>query len=170
MEIDYPIHGSAGFDCRPKRKANRDMSPVHLEARAGSISSGSSADEHQNDLSSFKSDKPFLMLKMTSTYIQRSGVYISASFAKENLCKPGTSCDVTLQISSERFWIAQCIVSKNSGHRIYARVTGAGWKAFKEDNCLQERDVCVLEVIEERTLKVSIFRAKVKIDRQNEAN
>lgn len=67
-----------GFDGRPKRKANRDMHPVHLEARAGSISSGSSADEHQNDPSSFKSDKPFLMLKMTSTCIQRSGVVSSS--------------------------------------------------------------------------------------------
>lgn len=54
------------------------MPPVHLEARAGLISSGSWADEHQNDLSSFKSDKPFLMLKMTSTYIQRSGVVSSS--------------------------------------------------------------------------------------------
>ncbi|PRQ16277.1 putative transcription factor B3-Domain family [Rosa chinensis] len=169
MEIDYPIHGG-GVPKRKRTGANRNTPPAYLEARTSPTSSGSSTDENQNDLStatSFKSDKPLLMLRMTATYIRCSGAYISPSFAKEHVCRPGTSCNVTLQISEEKVWTAQCTVGENSEHKLYARVSGAGWKAFKEDNHLEVHDVCVFELIEERTFKVSIIRAKVKINKQD---
>ncbi|XP_024170086.2 putative B3 domain-containing protein Os04g0346900 [Rosa chinensis] len=173
MELEYPIHGG-GVDGRPKRKktgANQDMPPAHLETRAASISSGSSADEHQNDLTataSFKSNKPFFMLNICASYIQLCFAHINRSFAKEHLCRPGTSCDVTLQISGERVWTAVCTATEHRDQKIYTRFSGAGWKAFQQDNHLVKGNICVFELIEERTFKVSIFRTKVKINRQAE--
>ncbi|PRQ16278.1 putative transcription factor B3-Domain family [Rosa chinensis] len=126
-------------------------------ARAISNSSGSSGNEHQNVLStanSFKSDKPFIMIKMTAYYLRRE-MFISASFATKHLCRAGASCDLSLQTPDMRTWIADLIVYETTESRVFAKIKGAGWKAFKEENHLEEGDVCVLELIEECKFRVS---------------
>ncbi|KAM5552361.1 hypothetical protein ABKV19_026955 [Rosa sericea] len=60
--------------------------------------------------------------------------HINQSFAKEHLCRPGTSCDVTLQISGERVWTVVCTATIHRDQKIYTRFSGAGWKAFQQDN------------------------------------
>ena len=68
---------------------------------------------------------------------------------------------MTLQnIQGDKVWTIQCCSYKRSNGRMQAIISGAGWKAFRQDNHLEEGDICVLEVIEERKCRVSIFRAK----------
>ncbi|XP_050376524.1 B3 domain-containing protein Os03g0620400-like [Argentina anserina] len=171
MELDYPIYGG-GTPKRKKPEANQNMLPAHLKVRATSISTGSSADENQNDLpaaTSFKSNKPYFIINMTASYIDNSFVYINRSFAKEHLCRPGTSWDVTLQIPDDkRVWTAVCTTTKNKYKCIYTRFSGAGWKAFKQDNHLVKGVICAFVLIEERTFRVSIFRTELKINRHTE--
>ena len=87
---------------------------------------------------------------------------INVSFATKHLCRVGAQCDLTLQTPDERTWIPKLIVYETTTARVFAKIKGAGWKAFKEDNHLEEGDICALELIEECKFRVSIFRARVK--------
>ncbi|KAK9914553.1 hypothetical protein M0R45_038326 [Rubus argutus] len=156
LEIDYPIRGGGSDSIRPKRKETGAVIAI-------SSPSGSSADEHDYDLSwvsSFRSDKPFLNIRIPAKALAFR-VFINQSFASEHFYKAGTSCDLTLQnILGDKIWTIQCCSYKRSNGRIQAIISGAGWKAFRQDNHLEEGDVCVLELIEELKCRVSIFRAK----------
>nr|AFP55559.1 transcription factor b3 [Rosa rugosa] len=114
------------------RRRRRRVTGSEAEARAISISPRSSADEHEYDVSSFRSDEPFLDIRIpakTSAF----HVFINQAFASEHFYKADICCDLTLQ-----------------------NIQGAGWKAFRQDNHLEEGDVCVLEVIEELKRKTEI--------------
>ncbi|KAM5557739.1 B3 domain-containing protein [Rosa sericea] len=189
MEIEYPIRIGAADASTPERKEigaeavaiaisvsprssadecgrakvrrrRRRVTGSEAEARAISISPRSSADEHEYDVSSFRSDKPFLDIRIPAKTLAFR-VFINQAFASEHFYKADTCCDLTLQnIQGDKVWTIQCCSYKRSNGRIQAIISGAGWKAFRQDNHLEEGDVCVLEVIEERKCRVSIFRAK----------
>ncbi|XP_024178153.1 uncharacterized protein LOC112184098 isoform X1 [Rosa chinensis] len=142
------------------RRRRRRVTGSEAEARAISISPRSSADEHEYDVSSFRSDKPFLDIRIPAKTLAFR-VFINQAFASEHFYKADTCCDLTLQNNQgDKVWTIQCCSYKRSNGRIQAIISGAGWKAFRQDNHLEEGDVCVLEVIEERKCRVSIFRAK----------
>nr|AFP55547.1 transcription factor b3 [Rosa rugosa] len=142
------------------RRRRRRVTGSEAEARAISISPRSSADEHEYDVSSFRLDKPFLDIRIPAKTLAFR-VFINQAFASEHFYKADTCCDLTLQNNQgDKVWTIQCCSYKRSNGRIQAIISGAGWKAFRQDNHLEEGDVCVLEVIEERKCRVSIFRAK----------
>ncbi|XP_004307941.1 PREDICTED: uncharacterized protein LOC101297965 [Fragaria vesca subsp. vesca] len=161
MEIYYPIRGGGADLSRPKRKETR--AEVEAEAGAISVSAGSSADEHQNDISkvsSFRSDRPCLNVPITATSLT-TRVFINSAFALEHFCKDGSCCDLTLQNTlGDTTWTVQCISYAISDGRMRTVLSGAGWKSFRQDNLLEEGDVLVLEVIEERRCRVSIIRVQ----------
>ncbi|XP_050376555.1 B3 domain-containing protein Os01g0723500-like [Argentina anserina] len=145
-----------------------DLRDGKLESRGLSNSSKSSGNAHQDVLPthiSFKSDQPLVMIKMTAYYLQSgSQMFINASFATKHLCRVGASCDLTLQTPDERTWIPELIVYETTEARVSAKVKGAGWTSFKVDNRFKEGDVCVLELIEECKFRVSLYRAREKIN------
>ncbi|XP_061996385.1 uncharacterized protein LOC133714306 [Rosa rugosa] len=161
MEIYYPIRGGGLDVSGPKRKETRVE--AEAEARAISISPRSSADEHQYDISkvsSFRSDKPCLNVQITATSLTNR-VFINPEFALEHFCKEGSCCDLSLQNTlGDRIWTVQCISYTISDGRMRTVISGAGWKSFRQDNHLEEGDVLVLELIEERRCRVSIIRAQ----------
>ncbi|KAM5557738.1 hypothetical protein ABKV19_024877 [Rosa sericea] len=139
MEIYYPIRGGGVDVSGPKRKETRVE--AEAEARAISISPRSSADEHQYDISkvsSFRSDKPCLNVQITATSLTNNRV----------------------NTLGDRIWTVQCISYTISDGRMRTVISGAGWKSFRQDNHLEEGDVLVLELIEERRCRVSIIRAQ----------
>ncbi|XP_004307940.1 PREDICTED: B3 domain-containing protein At5g18090-like [Fragaria vesca subsp. vesca] len=145
------------------RRRRRRQTGFEAEARAISVSSRCSADEHEYDtsqMSSFRSDKPFLDIRIPAKHLS-CRVFINHPFATEHFYKADTCCDVMLQnIQGDRAWTIQCTSYKRSNGRIEAIISGTGWRAFRQDNHLEEGDICVLEVIEERKCRVLIFRAK----------
>ncbi|XP_050385630.1 uncharacterized protein LOC126802119 [Argentina anserina] len=190
MEIEYPIRGGGADVSTPERigteavaiavslsprsstvrrgkdKVRRQRrKPTGSEAGAGAISimPRCSAEEHEyhiSQFSSFRSDKPFLDIRIPSKTLAFR-VFINQAFAAEHFYKADTCCDVTLQnIQGDKVWTIQCCSYKRSNGRTQAIISGAGWKAFRLENHLDEDDICVLEVIGERKCRALIFRAK----------
>jgi hypothetical protein len=94
----------------------------------------------------------FLYIAKVEMYFFSLAQHIPSSFAQKYLNR--VSGLVTLQISDGQRWLVRCI-NEGNGAKL-----SQGWREFVLDNCLEEGDVCVFELInmEDIVLKVTIFR------------
>ncbi|KAF8405108.1 hypothetical protein HHK36_010006 [Tetracentron sinense] len=118
----------------------------------------------------FKSENPFFMVIMRKSYVNAQFILVSSYFIDHYATRKllyiynipfcfakryfkGLQ-NVTLRVLDGRTWPVWCTY-RNKNAKIYR-----GWKAYVQDNYLEEGDVCVFELIKRKhvELKVTIFR------------
>nr|XP_011459191.1 PREDICTED: uncharacterized protein LOC105349895 [Fragaria vesca subsp. vesca] len=114
-------------------------------------------DEAFSRTSRFHSDRPFLALKLHSSYIANP-LNIQESFVHQYVFQGHLSRSVNLQIPNGGTWCAKCTVSR-CGEHDYARIHG-GWTKFARDNDLQGGDVIVIDLIQQQP-EVHIYRSQI---------
>lgn len=113
------------------------------------------------EASSFKSEHPHFMVKMTHAYIFRgSNLHVPTKFARTHFDKSTKSAKLVVK---DVAWPVGCIFRRDSHGCQLHEFSSRGWKQFRADNDLKVGDVCVFELIPETefklTFQVTIFGA-----------
>ncbi|KAI9121840.1 hypothetical protein K1719_007230 [Acacia pycnantha] len=109
--------------------------------------------------SSFKSENPHFMVKMTNAYIcGRSNLHVPSHFARKHLhdCTEG----IKLVVQDIAWSVEYVFRMMPLGSEVH-EFSSVGWRQFREDNDLKEGDICVFELNPDikLTFQVTILRA-----------
>ncbi|KAM7510276.1 hypothetical protein LguiB_009151 [Lonicera macranthoides] len=162
-EIEYPLPPPPTTTQNERNNVTVDLldggsSGSILAAKRKQMASEAEKERALQSAKAFTSKNPFFMVIVRPSYVNaKSGVNIPQVFATRYFTKENENDNkVTLQVADGmRVWSVTCILGTN-----YARLS-RGWVFFARDNCLQEGDVCVFEVINKvkNLCNVVIFRA-----------
>ncbi|KAF4395219.1 hypothetical protein F8388_001606 [Cannabis sativa] len=105
--------------------------------------------------SQYFSNNPYIQVALGWTAMHRKRLYIPLAFA--SLCFEKKAQTVILWVGEQNWRVNLTVTRSRSGSEYHF---SGGWSAFARENCLQQNDVCIFELIQriQPQIKVTIFR------------
>ncbi|XP_074335931.1 B3 domain-containing transcription factor VRN1-like [Apium graveolens] len=103
-------------------------------------------------VNAFEPEQPHFSVEVKNSYLYGGSITVPVQFVHKHITKD--NCDVILQLPDGRVWSVKCYIKEKCAK------FSAGWKNFSKENNLAAGDFCGFELVNQRLLKVVIFRLK----------